>query len=179
MVVTLPSWIASVPKPTSASDEAIMHYVIELARANVAHRTGGPFACAIVDATGAFVSLGVNLVEQNRCSVFHAEVVAIINASHALDDWDLSYSGPTTLYTSAEPCAMCMGAIPWSGVHRVVVSARDADVRAIGFDEGVKPSDWIDVYRRRGIDVVLDVLRNDAVSVLQSYRDVGGLFYNG
>ena len=74
---------------------------------------------------------------------------------------------------------MCMGAIPWSGVHRIVVAARDEDVRAIGFDEGVKPIDWIDVYRRRGIDVTRDVLRDDAVAVLRAYAQGGGLLYNG
>ncbi len=49
------------------------------------------------------------------------------------------------------------------------------DVRAIGFDEGVKPIDWIDVYRRRGINVTRDVLRDDAVAVLRAYAQGRGL----
>jgi tRNA(Arg) A34 adenosine deaminase TadA len=179
MIVQLPSWASSIPLPVSASDEDVMNYVIELARANVRHATGGPFACAIVDDAGGVLGIGVNLVEQTQCSVFHAEMVAIVNASDHQASRDLGIRGPATLYSSAEPCAMCMGAIPWSGVHRIVVAARDVDVRAIGFDEGVKPIDWIDVYRRRGIDVTRDVLRDDAVAVLRAYAQGGGLLYNG
>jgi len=179
MIVELPSWVSSIQLPVSASDEDVMRFVIELARANVRHATGGPFACAIVDDSGGVLGIGVNLVEQTQCSVFHAEMVAIVNASDHQASWDLGIRGPATLYSSAEPCAMCMGAIPWSGVHRIVVAARDVDVRAIGFDEGVKPIDWIDVYRRRGIDVTRDVLRDDAVAVLRAYAQGGGLLYNG
>lgn len=81
------------------------------------------------------------------------------------------------LYTSAEPCAMCMGAIPWSGVDRVVCAAADADVRAIGFDEGDKPGDWVAACRRRGIAVASGVLRDEAVAVLLAYQASGGVVY--
>lgn len=74
---------------------------------------------------------------------------------------------------------MCMGAIPWSGVSRIFVAARDEDVRAIGFDEGVKPTDWIGVYQRRGISVRRDVLREESIAVLRAYTERGGLLYNG
>ena len=110
--------------------------------------------------------------------MFHAEVVAIINASEHMQSWDLSAEHGATLYTSAEPCAMCMGAIPWSGVHRVVIAARDEDVRVIGFDEGAKPSDWISVYQLRGISVRRDVLREESIAVLREYATRGGLLYN-
>ncbi len=53
------------------------------------------------------------------------------------------------------------------------------DVRTIGFDEGVKPTDWIDVYRRLGIDAIRGVLRDDEVAVLRAYAEGGGLLYNG
>lgn len=178
MTVALPSWVADIARPVSSADRDIMRYVIELARANVEHRTGGPFGCAIVGQSGEVVGIGVNLVEHAKCCVFHAEIVAIINASDRVASWNVEELGPATLYTSAEPCAMCMGAIPWSGIHRVVVAARDEDVRAIGFDEGVKPADWIDVYRRRGITVHRDVLREESVAILREYAARGGLLYN-
>ncbi len=73
---------------------------------------------------------------------------------------------------------MCMGAIPWSGVSRVVIAARDEDVRAIGFDEGVKPIDWMGVYARRGISVCRDVQRDESIAVLRTYAERGGLLYN-
>lgn len=179
MIVTLPSWVADVTPPTSRADDDVMRYVIDLARGNVEHGTGGPFACAIVSENGDILGVGVNLVEHTKCCVFHAEIVAIINASEHRDDWNLSNTCPATLYTSAEPCAMCMGAIPWSGVSRIVVAARDEDVRAIGFDEGVKPIDWIGVYHRREISVRCDVLREESIAVLRAYAERGGLLYNG
>ena len=178
MTVALPSWVADIALPTSHGDDDVMRYVIDLACANVEQGTGGPFACAIVSDAGEILGVGVNLVEQERCCVFHAEVVAIINASEQMQSWDLSAEHGATLYTSAEPCAMCMGAIPWSGVHRVVIAARDEDVRMIGFDEGAKPSDWISVYQRRGISVRRDVLREESIAVLREYATRGGLLYN-
>jgi hypothetical protein len=59
----------------------------------------------------------------------------------------------------------------------VVVAARDEDVRAIGFDEGDKPTDWAGAYARRGIVVVRDVLRDAARSVLRDYAAGGGALY--
>lgn len=179
MNVALPSWVADIAPPLSIGDDEIMRYVIDLARANVEHGTGGPFACAIVSDAGEVLGVGVNLVATAGCCVFHAEIVALINASDHVQSWDLGAEHGATLYTSAEPCAMCMGAIPWSGVHRVVVAARDEDVRVIGFDEGAKPSDWIAVYQRRGISVRRDVLREESIDVLRDYADRGGLLYNG
>lgn len=155
-----------------------MRFVITLARANVDNGSGGPFACAIVNESGEVLGIGVNLVQRTGCCVFHAEIVAIINASDRRKTWNLGSSGPTTLFASAEPCAMCMGAIPWSGVSRVVIAARDEDVRAIGFDEVVKPSDWMGVYGRRGISVCRDVQRDESIAVLRTYAERGGLLYN-
>ncbi len=179
MNIPLPSWVADITPPSSRGDDDVMRYVLDLARANVEHGTGGPFACVIMSDAGEILGVGVNLVEQERCSVFHAEIVAIMNASDCVHSWDLGTETGATLYTSAEPCAMCMGAIPWSGVHRVVIAARDEDVRVIGFDEGAKPSDWINVYQRRGISVRRDVLREESIAVLRAYAERGGLLYNG
>jgi tRNA(Arg) A34 adenosine deaminase TadA len=74
---------------------------------------------------------------------------------------------------------MCLGAVPWSGVVRLVCGARDEDARAIGFDEGDKPTDWPDLLRRRGIEVLRDVRRTQAAAVLRAYVEQGGELYNG
>ena len=74
---------------------------------------------------------------------------------------------------------MCMGAITWSGVRKVVCGARDEDACSIGFDEGPKPPDWIQSLEKRGITVVRDVCRNDAAAVLDYYRKHNGILYNG
>jgi len=82
------------------------------------------------------------------------------------------------LVTSTAPCAMCLGAIPWSGVRRVICGARDEDVRSIGFDEGTKPQNWVLSLETRGITVIQDVLREEARKVLSQYRELGGVIYN-
>jgi tRNA(Arg) A34 adenosine deaminase TadA len=82
------------------------------------------------------------------------------------------------LVTSTEPCAMCLGAIGWSGVRGVVCGARDEDARAIGFDEGSKPHDWVKALEDHGINVKRNVLREQAKAVLQEYSKRGGLIYN-
>jgi tRNA(Arg) A34 adenosine deaminase TadA len=74
---------------------------------------------------------------------------------------------------------MCLGAIPWSGLRRLVCGARDEDARRLGFDEGAKPAGWIRSFQDRGIDVVRDVMRPEAREILKTYIDRGGPVYNG
>jgi len=121
---------------------------------------------------------GVNLVESLGCSLFHAEIVAIAMAQKAAGTYDLAAAGACELVTSVEPCAMCLGAVGWSGVKRVVCGARGAAAEAIGFDEGHKPTDWVSGLQRRGIEVVRDVLAEQAAVVLRQYAAAGGLIYN-
>ena len=73
---------------------------------------------------------------------------------------------------------MCMGAILWCGIRELIIGARGSDVCAIGFDEGPKPAGWVSEFSRRGVDVIQDVLRSDAVAVLQSYKRGSGTIYN-
>jgi tRNA(Arg) A34 adenosine deaminase TadA len=156
-----------------------MRFAIELARQNVEHRTGGPFGAAVFEAaSGRVVGVGVNLVEASNCSLAHAEMVAMALAQQAVGHYDLGTAGVYELATSVEPCAMCLGAIPWSGLRWVVCAAHGEDAAAIGFDEGAKPADWVGELRKRGIEVVRDVLRDEARAVLQQYAKAGGLIYN-
>ncbi len=183
IVLELPDWVESfVDRRDSLRDsiEDRMRFVIDLARGNVEHRTGGPFGTAVFEAvSGRIAGVGVNVVEALNCSIAHAEMIALAMAQQAVGHYDLS-SGTTVyeLVTSAEPCAMCLGAIPWSGVRRVVCGARGQDVCAIGFDEGAKPADWVDELRKRGIEVVQDVLRPEAQAVLRQYAETEGSIYN-
>jgi tRNA(Arg) A34 adenosine deaminase TadA len=131
--------------------------------------------------TGIPIALGVNLVMSTKCSVAHVEIVAISLAQQLLGTPDLGADGqpPTQLVSSAEPGAMCLGAAIWSGIRCLACGARDADVRAIGFDEGPKPSDWPTALEARGIAVIRDVRRREAVQVLHAYAASGGVIYNG
>jgi len=184
LTLRLPAWLeqaASQDKRSFLTIEERMSYVIELSRLNVRHGTGGPFAAAIFRSDdGSLLASGVNLVLSARCSVLHAEVVALIAAQQKKRTHDLS-SAELPVYelvTSTEPCAMCMGAVAWSGVRKLVCGARGSDAEETGFDEGQKPPAWAEALERRGILVVRDVCREQAAAVLKDYRAAGGVIYN-
>lgn len=181
----LPGWVArfvaSYDGPL-ASDEERMRFVVALAGENVERGTGGPFAAAVFGGRPArLLSAGVNLVVRGHCSAAHAEVVALALAQRAAGTHDLAAPGvgPCELVTSTEPCAMCLGAVPWSGVTRVVCGARGKDAEAIGMDEGAKPARWTAGLKRRGIAVRRNVRRAEAREVLRLYALRGGPIYNG
>jgi tRNA(Arg) A34 adenosine deaminase TadA len=182
--LSLPKWLdafLSEPEYVLPNLQDRMQFVIDLARRNIERQTGGPFGAAVFESpTGKLIAPGVNLVETSNCSLAHAEMVALALAQRKLNNFDLAQNPNTSyeLVTSTEPCAMCLGAIPWSGVKQLVCGARDEDARAIGFDEGDKPTDWVASLESRGINVVRDLLRPQAQAVLQRYRQMNGLIYN-
>lgn len=183
--VELPGWMEeALPEDPGRAFEGPaerMAYAVGLARENVRRETGGPFAAAVFDRErGTLVAPGVNLVVSQRSSVLHAEVVALMAAQRRLGTHDLAAPGlpDCELVATAEPCAMCYGAVPWSGVTRLVCGARSGDAREVGFDEGEKPEDWDAALERRGIEVVRDVGREEARAVLRDYADSGGPIYN-
>lgn len=180
--IELPAWAGDFAASCSANKNIgeRMDFVIAASRRNVEEQTGGPFAAAVFESeSGKLVSLGMNLVVTQGLSVLHAEIVALSLAQRKLNSFDLGGEGMPLheLFISAEPCAMCLGAIPWSGVTRVVTAARDEDVRRIGFDEGAKPRNWQESLSGRGIEVVGNVKRDEAVAVLEMYKDSGGTIY--
>ncbi|MGZ8365749.1 MAG: nucleoside deaminase [Nitrospira sp.] len=180
----LPSWAIRLARwrqtpMVAASDR--MQFVIQLALTNVTAQTGGPFGAAVFETkTGRLIAVGVNIVELANCSLAHAEVVALANAHRTLRQFDLGAPGmpKLTLVTSCEPCAMCYGAILWSGVHKVVCAARASDAMAIGFDEAPKPKNWVATLEDRGISVTRDICRDEAIAVFQRYQQTGGRIYN-
>lgn len=159
-----------------------MRFVIGLSARNVDERTGGPFAAAVFDVrSGRLVACAVNRVVPEGLSVAHAEILALSFAQRAVGSHNLDRDrrGALELVTSSEPCAMCLGAIPWSGVGSVVCGARVEDAVRAGFDEGQRPARWCAGLRRRGIAVLRDVCRAEAAAVLRRYGDAGGEIYNG
>ena len=184
VILLLPDWIEHFLTDSDRiypTVEERMRLAIRLAQLNIERKTGGPFGAGIFEReSGRLVTVGVNRVESLNCSIAHAEMMAIAIAQRVMGSYDLASEADTTyeLVTSTEPCAMCLGAIPWSGVRSVVCGARDADARAIGFDEGPKPDNWIKSLEDRGISVRRDVLREQAKAVLLAYSKRGGLIYN-
>jgi tRNA(Arg) A34 adenosine deaminase TadA len=183
LTIRFPDWVepflAAAPSRFPTPEER-MGFVIQLSRLNVHHASGGPFGAALFDRSGLLIAPGINLVVASNCSLLHAEMVALACAQQALGRFDIGDNGrfPCDLYASTEPCAMCFGAIPWSGVTGLVCGARDEDARAVGFDEGPKLSDWVGALKRRGIRVQRDLLRQEAREVLREYAASGGVIYN-
>ena len=181
--IVLPDWLQrhldSAPAFIPAIEDR-MRFVIELSRMNVEHGSGGPFGAAVFRAEeGRLIAAGVNLVTHTGVSIAHAELIAISFAQRRLGHYDLGAPEQPSmeLVTSTEPCAMCLGAIPWSGVKRVVCGADEADARAIGFDEGDKPQDWPALLEHRGIALHRHLFRAEAAAVLQAYAERGGMIY--
>lgn len=182
--VYLPDWTAAhaVPSHPLVTDDERMEFVIRLARENVERGTGGPFAAAVFDSdSGALVALGVNLVSSLAQSVLHAEVVAIMMAQQRVGSWTLRAEGMPQheLFTTCEPCAMCLGAVLWSGVRRLVCGATRDDAMSIGFDEGPVYDASYKYLADRGIEIVKGVRREAASEVLQQYVKESGVIYNG
>jgi tRNA(Arg) A34 adenosine deaminase TadA len=181
LTVKLPAWIDEVsgnPSKSYPDADERLRLVVELARRNVEYDSGGPFGAAVFDMSSCrLVAAGVNRVVPESCSVAHAETLAIMMAQKNLGTFDLRSAGDFELVSSAEPCAMCYGALPWSGIRRLVYGATREDVQAIGFDEGDKPPDWARALEARGIGVVHALLRAEAREALEAYRRRSGVIY--
>jgi guanine deaminase len=111
--------------------EQFMRRAIELAVENVRSGRGGPFA-ALVVRDGDIVSEGTNLVTSTKDPTAHAEVVAIRRACQALGTFQLD---GCDIYTSCEPCPMCLGAIYWARPAKLFFGGTHKDAAAAGFDD--------------------------------------------
>jgi tRNA(Arg) A34 adenosine deaminase TadA len=163
-------------------DEARMHLAIMLARENVLQRTGGPFGAAVFEAeSGRLVGAGTNGVIPLNNSCAHAEVVAIMTAQARLGRYSLRGDGLPAheLFTSCEPCAMCLGAAHWSGVTRLVFAATRDDAARLDFDEGPVFPQSYRYLEERGVTIEGALAREEANAVFDLYTERGGAIYNG
>ncbi len=114
------------------NDKRYILRAIELARKGMNADEGGPFGAVIVNAHGDIIGEGNNQVTSSNDPTAHAEVVAIRNACKAIQDFQLE---GCTIYTSCEPCPMCLGAIYWARPARIVFACNRVDAADIGFDD--------------------------------------------
>jgi guanine deaminase len=110
---------------------AFMARAIELAIENVRTGRGGPFGSVVVK-DGKIIAEGANCVTMTNDPTAHAEVVAIREACRKLGDFELK---DCDIYTSCEPCPMCLGAIYWSRAARLYFACTAADAAEAGFDD--------------------------------------------
>jgi tRNA(Arg) A34 adenosine deaminase TadA len=182
--VEYPAWVSDVvdfDRPY-ATDAEKMQLAIAVSRANVERGTGGPFGAAILEReSGRLVAVGMNSVVRLHNCTLHGEMVAFMMAQQVVGSFSLSAPGlpEHELFTSCEPCAMCLGATLWSGVKRVVYGAGREDASRLDFEEGpVFPASYA-YLEDRGIEIVREVLRDEACAVLELYRTSNGAIYNG
>jgi guanine deaminase len=124
-------------------DEILMQQAFNEAFRGMRANEGGPFGC-VVTMNGAVVGVGHNSVSSTNDPTAHAEVMAIRNACKKLKTFDLTGA---TLYTTCEPCPMCLSAIYWARIGTVHYAATRYDAASIGFDDNLiyeelpKPND--------------------------------------
>jgi tRNA(Arg) A34 adenosine deaminase TadA len=141
-----------------------MRRAIELSVENVLARRGGPFA-ALIARAGEIVAEGVNLVTSTDDPTAHAEMVAIREACRKLGRFEL---GGCEIYTSCEPCPMCLGAIYWARLERIVFAATKEDAARIGFDDSF-------IYQQLGLAgdartiPMIPLLREEALAAFDGW----------
>ena len=179
--LTLPAWVHEFVDTARVypADVDKVALAVELSRRNIEAGSGGPFGAVVFNADDErIVSVGVNRVLPQSCSVAHAETMAYMLAQQRLQrarlnrDLDDNVVGRFVLATSSQPCCQCYGATVWAGVDRLLIGARSEDVMALTpFDEGPLPEDWVGELQRRGIEVVRDLQREAACEVLRAYGE--------
>ncbi len=119
------------PPPSHRPNPAFMQQAIDLATANVGSACGGPFG-AIIVRDDHVIATGVNQVTAANDPTAHAEVTAIRNACTALNTYQLT---GCQIYTSCEPCPMCLAAIYWARLDAIYFGNTAADAARAGFDD--------------------------------------------
>lgn len=183
--VRLPEWAIreQARLPTHfLSLEDRMRTVIRFSQLNIDRETGGPFAAGVFEKdTGRVVAIGVNRVVISNVSSAHAEIVALSLAQKQLQSWDLSNPKlpAMQLVVNWRPCAMCFGAVIWSGIRSLAIAGSDDMCERItGFDEGPIHPQWQSELAKRNIELQDGLLYQEAIKVFQAFRKGGHLIYN-
>ena len=146
------------------NDEFFMKAAIELSVKNI-DENGGPFGAVIVK-NGEIIAHGVNRVTANNDPTAHAEVTAIREASKKLGTFDLS---GCTIYSSCEPCPMCLGAIYWAHLDKLYYANTKQDAMAIGFDDSFI-YDELDLPKEKRKIPTIQILNKEALEAFNKWR---------
>lgn len=144
----------------------------ENAENGIKNKDGGPFGAVILDKDGNIIANGNNKVLKTNDPTAHAEVVAIRKACKKLNTYDLS---DCTLYTSCEPCPMCLSAIIWANIKDVYYGCTKEDAGNIGFRDDV----IYDYLKGKNRDLIhLNCLdREECIKVFKKYQEENGTIY--
>lgn len=141
-----------------------MREAIALSIENV-HNNGGPFGAVIVK-NGEIIARGVNRVTANNDPTAHAEISAIRAAAAKLNTFDLS---GCEIFSSCEPCPMCLGAIYWARLDKIYYGNTKTDAALIGFDDSFIYEELDKSFDKRSITTV-QLLKNEAVKGFRAWE---------
>lgn len=147
-------------------EEIFMQQAIELSAKGITANQGGPFGCIVVKGD-EIVGVGNNHVTSSNDPTAHAEMVAIRNACKNLQTFQLS---DCEIYTSCEPCPMCMGAIYWARPKKVFFANTRNDAAAIGFDDSFIYDELSCDLSSRKIPVI-PLCRVEALKVFEQWKN--------
>lgn len=161
----------SVPAADYSAENAFMQIAIEEAREGIFHGHGGPFGSVIVK-DDVIVGQGHNMVLANNDSTCHGEVSAIRNAEQNLGTYDLS---GCILYTTGEPCPMCLAACMWANIERVYYGCTIEDNAIIGFRD--EAFDQMFGGREAFADYLIELDREACLKLFTEYSGLNATIY--
>ena len=136
------------PETEMPDDNFFLQQALNLAIQS-AKQKGGPFGAVIVQ-NGKIIGEGHNQVTENCDPSAHAEIIAIRNACKTINDYQLKNC---TLYSSCEPCPMCMSAIYWARIQKLIYAASAQDAADAGFDDQFIYDELDKPYPQRSISI--------------------------
>lgn len=147
------------------SDKKFMQRAIELAEAGMDANAGGPFGCVIAK-DGEIIGEGCNRVTSTNDPTAHAEIVAVREACQKLGAFQLD---GCVIYTSCEPCPMCLGAIYWARPERVYFACTREDAANIGFDDRFIYEELEKANDERHLQII-NLMRDEALTVFRKWQ---------
>jgi tRNA(Arg) A34 adenosine deaminase TadA len=150
----------------TGKDKKFMRRAITLAQNGIDRNVGGPFG-AIVVKDGEIIGEGCNRVTSTNDPTAHAEVIAIRNACEKLRSFQLD---DCTIYTSCEPCPMCLGAIYWARPAQVFFAATREDAANIGFDDQFIYNEIEKTIDERQLKIV-NLMRKEGLTVFENWAN--------
>ena len=145
-------------------NDQYMKRAIELARDSVAVNAGGPFGAVVVK-NGRIIGEGSNQVTSSNDPTAHAEIIAIREACKTIGSFQLD---GCEIYTSCEPCPMCLGAIYWARPAKIFFACTREDAAVIGFDDDFIYQELEKANEQREL-VLVSMMRDEALEVFKSW----------
>ena len=149
-----------------------MFDALKEAENGVISNDGGPFGAVIADKSGNIIAKGHNMVLKNTDPTSHAEIVAIREACKKLNTYDLS---EYELYTSCEPCPMCLSAIIWANIKTVYYGCTKEDAGSIGF----RDDKIYEFLKGENVDLIdlKQIDRKECFKEMENYKKNQGIIY--